>query len=154
MAEGDARAMEKAGFIQTASKPPTTGWVMPFAVVGEKPSGPRRRFIAWPKAKNEQEDYEGMVPLGRTSRYLGAVCDGAAAILDLKASFFQVGLPAERRRNFRCRTEKGELVEITRLPIGYKCSPEIAYTISRVLAGDPEVVKPRYAAPPELTLHV
>ncbi|KEG08683.1 TcC31.12 [Trypanosoma grayi] len=154
MAEGDARAMKKAGFIQTASKLSTTGWIVPFTVVEEKQSGPRRRFMAWPQAKNEQEDYEAMVPLGRISRYLGAVCNEAAAFFDLKASFFQAGLPAERRRNFRCRTEKGELVEFTRPPMGYKCSPEIAHAISRKLAGDPEVAKPRYAAPAELTLYV
>ncbi|KEG09059.1 putative target of rapamycin (TOR) kinase 1, partial [Trypanosoma grayi] len=86
--------------------------------------------------------------------YLGAVYDETAAIFDLKASFFQVGLPAEARGNFRCRTEKGELVEFTRLPMGYKCSPEIVHTIARVLAGGPEVLKPRFAAPPGLTLHV
>ncbi|KEG07058.1 rab1 small GTP-binding protein [Trypanosoma grayi] len=95
-----------------------------------------------------------MVPLGHIFRYLGAVCDEAAAIFDLKASFFQAGLPAETRGNFRCRTEKGGLVEFTWLPMGYKCSPEIAHTITRVLAGDPEVVKPRFASPTELTLHV
>ncbi|KEG06908.1 putative target of rapamycin (TOR) kinase 1 [Trypanosoma grayi] len=54
MTEGGARAMKRAGIIQTASKPPTAGWVVPFTVVKEKPSGPRRRFIAWPQAKNEQ----------------------------------------------------------------------------------------------------
>ncbi|KEG06395.1 TcC31.12 [Trypanosoma grayi] len=154
MTEEDAQVMKKAGIIQPASKLPTTGWVVPFTVVEEKQSGPRRRFIAWPKAKNEQEDYEALVPLGHISQYLGAVYDETAAIFDLKASFFQVGLPAETRGNFRCRTEKGELVEFTRLPMGYKCSPEIVHTITRVLAGDPEVVKPRFAAPPELTLHV
>ncbi|KEG08279.1 putative target of rapamycin (TOR) kinase 1 [Trypanosoma grayi] len=95
-----------------------------------------------------------MVPLGQISRYLGAVYDETAAIFDLEASFFQVGLPAETRGNFRCRTEKGELVDFTRPQMGYKCSPEIVHTISRVLAGDPEVAKPRYAAPAELTLHV
>ncbi|KEG06113.1 TcC31.12 [Trypanosoma grayi] len=54
MAGGGAQVMKKAGIIQTASKLPTTGWVVPFAVVEEKPSGQRRRFIAWPKAENEQ----------------------------------------------------------------------------------------------------
>ncbi|KEG08149.1 rab1 small GTP-binding protein [Trypanosoma grayi] len=146
--------MKKAGIIRTASKLPTTGRAVPFAVVEEKPSGPRRRFIAWSKAKNEQESYQAMAPLGQISRYLGAVYDETAAIFGVKASFFQVGLPAETRGNFRCHTEKGELVDFTRPQMGYKCSPEIVHTISRVLAGDPEAVKPRFAAPPELTFHV
>ncbi|KEG06112.1 TcC31.12 [Trypanosoma grayi] len=38
--------------------------------------------------------------------------------------------------------------------MGYKYSPEILHTITRVLAGDPGVVKPRFAATAELTLHV
>ncbi|KEG06907.1 target of rapamycin (TOR) kinase 1, partial [Trypanosoma grayi] len=49
---------------------------------------------------------------------------------------------------------EGGLVEFTRPPMGYKCSPEILHTIAKVLAGDPEMVKPRYASPAELTLHV
>ncbi|KEG09746.1 target of rapamycin (TOR) kinase 1 [Trypanosoma grayi] len=139
MTERDAQAMKRAGIIQTASKLPTTGWVVPFTVVEEKQSGPRRRFIAWPKAKNEHEDYEAMVPLGHISRYLGAVYDEAAAILDLKASFFQVGLPAETRGNFRCRTEKGELVEFTRPQWGIN-----VFRKSRIRSQEFWLVTPRW----------
>ncbi|KEG08694.1 TcC31.12 [Trypanosoma grayi] len=95
-----------------------------------------------------------MAPLGHIFKYLGVVYDQTAAMADLKASFFQTGLPAERRKRFRCRTEKGALVEATRHPMGYKCSPEIVHTITRVLVGDPKAVRPRCEATPELALHV
>ncbi|KEG08280.1 TcC31.12 [Trypanosoma grayi] len=44
MTKGDAWAMKKAGIIQTAPKLPTTGRVVPFTVVEEKPSGPTAAF--------------------------------------------------------------------------------------------------------------
>ncbi|ORC86506.1 uncharacterized protein TM35_000282220 [Trypanosoma theileri] len=150
----DAQRMKEAGIICTASSHPTAGWVVPFTVVEEKPSGKRRRFIAWPKGKNAQDDYEADVPLEHISRYLDVVYDETATLFDLKASFFQVALPRNIRASFRCRTESGELVEFARLPMGYKCSPEIVNTITRVLAGDPAMVKPQYAAPKQLKIHV
>ncbi|ORC90666.1 uncharacterized protein TM35_000084640 [Trypanosoma theileri] len=146
--------MKEAGIICTASSHPTTGWVVPFTVVEEKPSGKRRRFIAWPKGKNAQDDYEADVPLEHISRYLDVVYDETATLFDLKASFFQVALPHNIRASFRCRTESGELVEFARLSMGYKCIPEILNTITRVLAGDPAMVLPQYAAPKELKIHV
>ncbi|EKF26249.1 hypothetical protein MOQ_010068 [Trypanosoma cruzi marinkellei] len=61
----------------------------------------------------------------------------AASCLDLKACFFQVPSPRGTRHLFRCRVEDGTLVELTRLPTGYKASPGtlhivIASTIARV----------------------
>ncbi|ORC93291.1 uncharacterized protein TM35_000011680 [Trypanosoma theileri] len=150
----DAQRMKEAGIICTTCSHPTTGWVVPFTVVEEKPSGQRRRFIAWPREKNDKDDYEADVPPGNISRYLDAVCDETATLFDLKASFFQVALPDNIRASFRCRTESGELVEFTRLPMGYKCSSAILNTITRVLAGDPFLVLPQHAAPKELKIHV
>ncbi|ORC84925.1 uncharacterized protein TM35_000401920 [Trypanosoma theileri] len=150
----NAQRMKEAGAISTASSHPTAGWVVPFTVVEDKPSRQRRCFIALPREKNAQDDYEADVPLGHISRYLDAVYDETATLFDLKVSFFQVALPVNIRASFRCRTESGELVEFTRLPMGYKCGPEILNTITRVLAGDPELVLPQYAAPQELHIHV
>ncbi|ORC85418.1 putative target of rapamycin (TOR) kinase 1 [Trypanosoma theileri] len=56
--------------------------------------------------------------------------------------------------SFCCRTELGELVEFTHLPMGYKCSPEILNTITRVFSGEPELVMPQYAAPKKLKIQV
>ncbi|KAH8608076.1 hypothetical protein ERJ75_001338700 [Trypanosoma vivax] len=59
-----------------------------------------------------------------------------AAVFDLKASFFRVGLPKESRASFRCRAEAGGFVELTRPPMGYKCGPEVLHAVARVV-GDP-----------------
>ncbi|KAH9598999.1 hypothetical protein LSM04_005535 [Trypanosoma melophagium] len=150
----DAQRMKEAGVICTASSHPAKGWVVPFAVVEGKPSGERIRFIAWPREKNDRDDHEADVPLAHISKYLDVVYDEMATLFDFKASFFQVELPVNTRASFRCRTESGELVEFTRLPMGYKCSPEIINTIKRVLAGDSELVLPQYAAPKGLKIHV
>ncbi|ORC88597.1 uncharacterized protein TM35_000162350 [Trypanosoma theileri] len=101
----------------------------------------------------DRDDYEADVPLGHISRYLDVVYDETPTSYDLKASFFQAALPENIRASSRCRTESGELVEFTRLPMGFKCSPKILNTITRVLAGDPELVMPQYAAPQDLHIH-
>ncbi|SCU71759.1 uncharacterized protein TEOVI_000334000 [Trypanosoma equiperdum] len=79
--------VEREGTIQKVSNNPTTGWVVPFTVLEEKPTGCRGRIITWPKSKNAQDDYEAIVPLGHVPRYLDAVHDEGAALCDLKASF-------------------------------------------------------------------
>ncbi|ORC93273.1 uncharacterized protein TM35_000011500 [Trypanosoma theileri] len=152
--EKDAVLLKKAGVIREASEHPTIGWVLPFTVVENQPSGQKRRLIAWAKAKNDQENYDIDVPLDYISEYLSAVYDESATLMNLKSSSFQVVLPEDIQANFRCRTESGELVQFTRLPMGYKCSLEILHTITRVLAGDPKIVKPQFAAPKELKVHV
>ncbi|KAF8277540.1 hypothetical protein TcBrA4_0110590 [Trypanosoma cruzi] len=75
----------------------------------------------------------------------------AVSCLDLKASFFQVSLPRDTRHLFRCRVEDGTLVELTRLPMGYKAGPEILQIIiTSAIAGVTTVVHPLWAAPPSV----
>ncbi|RNC36518.1 rab1 small GTP-binding protein [Trypanosoma cruzi] len=121
---------------------------MPFLVVEEKATGLRRRWIAWPRDKNSDDPYEANFPLLHISHYLLPVMAEAASCLDVKASFFQVSLPRETRHLFRCRVEDGTLVELTRLPMGYKVSPEILQIITSAIAGATTVVHRLWAAPP------
>ncbi|KAF8300400.1 putative target of rapamycin (TOR) kinase 1 [Trypanosoma cruzi] len=73
----------------------------------------------------------------------------AASCLDLKTTFFQVSLPRETRHLFRCRLEDGTLVELTRLPMGCKASPEILQIIiASAIAVVTTVVHRLWAAPP------
>ncbi|CCD21720.1 hypothetical protein ERJ75_000405400 [Trypanosoma vivax] len=152
--EADASVMGRAGVICEASHKPTKGRVAHFTVVEGKPSGLRRRFVAWPKGENDRNDREAEAPLRHVSRYLGAMFGEVATVFDLKAPFFRVSLPQSSRTSFRCRAERGMLVEPTRLPMGRKCGPEVLHTVARVLAGDAAVVGSRYAAPKSLTIHV
>ncbi|KAG8339591.1 hypothetical protein TRVL_09581 [Trypanosoma vivax] len=76
-----------------------------------------------------------------------------ATVFDLKTPFFQVSLPQGSCASFRCRTETGGLVELKRLQMGYKPSPEILHTVGRALAGDPEVVSSMCATPRPLKIH-
>ncbi|PWV21409.1 hypothetical protein C3747_2g73 [Trypanosoma cruzi] len=144
----DARLLRKAGIIEDASSTITGGWTIPFSVVEEKTTGLRRRWIAWPRDKNRDDPYEANVPLLHISHYLPPVMAEAAFCLDLKAFFFQVSLPRETRHLFRCRVEDGTLVELTRLPMGYKASPEILQIITSAIAGVTTVVHRLWAAPP------
>ncbi|PWU88573.1 putative target of rapamycin (TOR) kinase 1 [Trypanosoma cruzi] len=150
----DAHLLRTAGIIEDASSTMTGGWILPFSVVEEKTTGSRRRWIAWPRDKNRDDPYEANVPLLHISHYLPPVMAEAASCLDLKASFFQVSLPRETRHLFRCRVEDGTLVELTRLPMGYKASPEILQIITSAIAGMTTVVHPLWAAPPSVRVDV
>ncbi|KAH9599337.1 hypothetical protein LSM04_006470 [Trypanosoma melophagium] len=133
--------MKEARVICTASSHPTAGWV-------------RRGFIAWPNGKNAKGDCGADAPLGNVPRYLDVAYDETATLFGLKASFFQAALPVSIKASFRCSTESGELVEFTRLFMGYRYSPELLNILARVLAGDPEMVLPQQAATKELKIHV
>ncbi|KAF8289731.1 hypothetical protein TcYC6_0026100 [Trypanosoma cruzi] len=79
----------------------------------------------------------------------------AAYCLELKASPFHFSLPRETRHPFRCRVEDGTLVELTRLPMGYKASPEILQIIvSSAIAGVTTVVHSLWTAPPLVRIGV
>ncbi|KAF8304732.1 hypothetical protein TcBrA4_0048830 [Trypanosoma cruzi] len=78
----------------------------------------------------------------------------AASCLDVKSSFI-VSLPREARHLFRCRVEDGTLVELTRLPMGYKAGPEILQIIiTSAIAVVTTVVRPLRAAPPLVRIDV
>ncbi|EKG03001.1 hypothetical protein TCSYLVIO_005965, partial [Trypanosoma cruzi] len=150
----DARLLRKAGIIEDGSSTITGGWIIPFSVVEEKTTG-LRRWIAWPRDKNRDDPYEANVPLLHISHYLSPVISGTASCLDLKAPFFQVSLPRETRHLFRCCVEDGTLVELTRLPMGYKTSPEILQIIiTSAIAGVTTVVHRLWAAPPSVRVDV
>ncbi|PWV03769.1 hypothetical protein C3747_169g88 [Trypanosoma cruzi] len=145
----DAHLLRTAGIIEDALSTITGGWIIPFSVVEEKTTGLRRRWIAWPRDKKSDDPYEANVPLLHISHYLPPVMAEAASCLNLKASFFQVSLPRETRHLFRCRVEDGTLVELTRLPMGYKASPEILQIITTLaIAGVTTVAHFLWAAPP------
>ncbi|KAF8284835.1 target of rapamycin (TOR) kinase 1 [Trypanosoma cruzi] len=150
----DARLLRKAGIIVDGSSTITGGWIIPFSVVEEKTTGLRRRWIAWPRDKNRDDPYEANAPLLHISHYLPPVMAEAVSCLDLKASFI-VSLPRETRHLFRCRVEDGTLVELTRLPMGYKAGPEILQIITTsAIAGVTTVVHRLWAAPPSVRIDV
>ncbi|KAF8275393.1 target of rapamycin (TOR) kinase 1 [Trypanosoma cruzi] len=122
----EARLTKEARIIEDASFTVTSGgWIKPFSVVEEKTTGSRRRWIAWPREKKRDDPYEANGPLSHIFHYLPPVMAEAVSCLDVKASFFQVSLPRGTRHFFRCRVGDGALVELTRLPMGYKAGPEI-----------------------------
>ncbi|ESS61940.1 target of rapamycin (TOR) kinase 1 [Trypanosoma cruzi Dm28c] len=124
-----------------------------FSVVEEKTTGLRRRWIAWPRDENRDEPCGANIPLLNISHCLPPVMAEAASCLDVKSSFI-VSLPRETRHLFRCRVEDGTLVELTRLPVGYKASPEILQIITSAIAVVTTVVLPLWAAPPLVRIDV
>ncbi|EAN82993.1 hypothetical protein C3747_25g254 [Trypanosoma cruzi] len=51
------------------------------------------------------------------------------------------------RASFRCRVGFVDLVELTRPHTGHECCPEVSRTTARVLAEDPEMVRPQSVVP-------
>ena len=122
---------------------------IPFTVVEEKPTGLRQRFILWTREANDVLDaagYEAQVPLGHVSRYLSAVEKECGSVRDLRCGFFQVEIPTESRRYFRYTDDNGVWWELTRLPMGHSCAPELMHTITAVIGGDPAYVQEKHVA--------
>ena len=44
---------------------------------------------------------------------------------DFRTGFYQVEIPLDARKYFRFKTDDGHWYELTRLPMGYSCAPEI-----------------------------
>ncbi|ESS67885.1 rab1 small GTP-binding protein [Trypanosoma cruzi Dm28c] len=150
----DAHLLRKAGIIEDASSTITGGWIIPFSVVEEKTNGLRRRWIAWPRDEKRDDPYEAHAPLLHISHYFPPVMAETASCLDLKTSFI-VSLPRETRHLFRCRVEDGALVELTRLPMGYKASPEtLQIIITSAIAVVTTVVRRLWAAPSSVRVDV
>ncbi|KAF8277128.1 hypothetical protein TcYC6_0017010 [Trypanosoma cruzi] len=135
-------------FVKRWKGPSRDGLAVPFAAVLDKPSGQRWRFIAWPKARNAREDAEVTFALPfHISQYLSAKWDEAAALLDLVASFY-------RRLFWRICTGEFPLSSgirgsrgIDSPHTGHESCPEVPRTAARVLAEDPEMVRPQSVAP-------
>ncbi|RNC51744.1 putative target of rapamycin (TOR) kinase 1 [Trypanosoma cruzi] len=51
------------------------------------------------------------------------------------------------RTSFRCRVRFVDLVKLTRPHTGHECCPEVPRTTARVLAEDPEIVRPQSVVP-------
>ena len=116
----------------------TTGTCTPFFVLEERESGPRRRFILWPKAQNVAAYTDGFrpdVPLEHVSRYLAAVDQACAGLRDLKVAFWQVELSPQERANFRFLDVSGRIFQPTRLPMGFCASVDIMHRITEIIAG-------------------
>eukprot|EP00760_Papus_ankaliazontas_P024610 PhM_4_TR2396/c7_g2_i5/m.61156 len=126
---------------------PTQACVVPFSVVEDKETdgdiSQRRRFIAWTRADNSAlANYEPKVPLMHVSQYLDKVREDCAVIRDLTCGFFQVSLPPHARAKMRFRSSDGSLYQMTVMPMGHVCAPEIMHALMATLAGDPLFARP------------
>lgn len=145
-----AHAMElvRCGIAKLTAEDGHSSGNVPFTVLEEKPTGMRQRFILWTKLANEwveRTGYEARVPLGHVSQYLDAVRANCGSTRDFKTGFFAIEVPANARRWFQFADDKGELYELTRLPMGHTCAPELMHTLAAVAAGDPLFVTPEHA---------
>ena len=131
---------------------PTTGTARPFTVVEEKPDGPRRRFILWPKSQNDalQLDFRSQVPLTHVSGYLDAVLQQSAVLRDLALGFWQVDLSQSERANFRFRLSDGRIAQPTRLPMGLCVSVDIMQRVTEILAGHPRSARDAFGKDPDV----
>lgn len=67
-------------------------WVVPFSVVEDTPTGKRRRCIAWPYEKNDEDGYEAQLMLNHISAYLPVVTAATTSCLDFCSSSLQSSL--------------------------------------------------------------
>ena len=118
---------------------------VPFTVVESKKSGLRQRFILWTKQANEElikVGYKADVPLEHVSCYLDSVRGEVASCRDFRTGFYQIEIPMRSRRNFRFQDDEGRWFELTRLPMGHSCAPELMHSVAATLAGDVLYARP------------
>ena len=135
------------GIAQETSQPSEVENI-PFTVVEQKATGLRQRFILWTKESNERlvdDGYVADVPLGHISEYLDSVLLDCASGRDFRTGFYQVEIPHDARKFFSFRSDDGQFFELTRLPMGHSCAPEIMHTLAATIAGHPDYVKPDIA---------
>ena len=138
-----ARLLVQCGVAQRATGPGFMETV-PFTVLEEKESGMRQRFILWTKQANERLDRDGYVadvPIGHISEYLDAVHEPVSSLRDFRTGFFAIEVPADARWLFRFQADDGSWYELSRLPMGHCCAPELMHSLAGVMAGDPAYVR-------------
>ncbi|KAJ9448706.1 hypothetical protein DIPPA_06352 [Diplonema papillatum] len=114
------------------------------------------RFILWTFEANnaiEADGYKASVPLEHVSKYLSAVHAECGSTRDFRCGFYGVAIPHSARGSFRFRDDADEWWELTRLPMGHTCAPELMHTLTSTVAGHPDFVKQEHAVPSTLTVH-
>ena len=141
ISEQDIRNLVKSEIIHRVSyedleKRPTQDQVIPFSTYEERETGARRRFICWPKYHNQALEnlYSARVPIGQPVSYVNKITHERAMKRDLKAGFFQIELPKAARAFYRFRYG-ASTYEMTRMPMGHACAPEIQQILTSTLAG-------------------
>ena len=133
--------IERVSYVELRSNP-TKGKVLPSTVVEERNGVKRRRFICWPKHQNAilQNTYVAHVPIDQPGSYAESVRSPCAVKRDLKSSFYQVALPQHSKCFYRFRYGDATY-QLTRMPMGHCCAPEIQQILTGVVAGDPKYTK-------------
>ncbi|KAJ9435842.1 hypothetical protein DIPPA_32941, partial [Diplonema papillatum] len=150
-----AHELEAHGIARRARGPGSSVNV-PFTVIEEKEGALRQRFILWTFEANnaiEADGYKASVPLEHVSKYLSAVHAECGSTRDFRCGFYGVAIPHSARGSFRFRDDADEWWELTRLPMGHTCAPELMHTLTSTVAGHPDFVKQEHAVPSTLTVH-
>ncbi|KAJ9437229.1 hypothetical protein DIPPA_22446 [Diplonema papillatum] len=130
---------------------------VPFTVVEEKEGALRQRFILWTYDANavvETDGYQAHVPLQHVSQYLEAVSEECGSTRDFRCGFYGIEIPIASRGLFAFQDDAGEWWELTRLPMGHSCAPELMHTVASTAAGHPEYVDGQYAVSSDVVVHV
>ena len=92
-----------------------------------------------------KKGYVADVPLEHISRYLDASLTECASGRDFRTGFYQVEIPLDARKYFRFKTDDDHWYELSRLPMGHSCAPEIMHSLAATIAGHPDYVKSELA---------
>ncbi|KAJ9435250.1 hypothetical protein DIPPA_05142 [Diplonema papillatum] len=151
-----ALELEEHGIAERAAGP-GRDMNVPFTVVEEKEGKLRQRFILWTYDANrvvEADGYEAHVPLSHVSKYLHAVNRECGSTRDFRCGFYGIEIPAASRRLFAFQDGGGNWWQLTRLPMGHSCAPELMHTLASTTAGHPDYVDGRHAVSSEVLVHV
>jgi hypothetical protein len=141
----DADQLLRDGIIAIIPRSDIRGWTTPFSVREEKETGPRRRFILWPKSQNEAvyaAGFSSATSMQHVSAYLHAVDKPFGLTRDLKVGFWQIPLSNTASRNFCFTDASGRCFRMLRLPMGHSCSVDIQEIVTGAISGSRTFCRP------------
>jgi hypothetical protein len=134
----DANQLLRDGIIAEIPRSKVRAFSTPFTVREEKETGPRRRFIVWPKTQNEATyaaGFSSATSMQHVSSYLHAVEKPYGLTRDLKVGFWQIKLSDAASYNFCFSDTNGRCFRMLRLPMGHSCSVDIQEIVTGAISG-------------------
>jgi len=109
----------------------------------------RVRFLFWTKRQNEalkssSSSFKIDVHMHAPAQYVSAIEEEAVTTGDISSGFSHIEIPKSRRHLFRMQDADGNIVQLTRLPMGLVPSCQLMEVITLALIGSPIVCKPQF----------
>jgi len=142
----EIKTIERVTDEMLAASPSAAGAKL-FVIENDKPEGMFHRVICWTQRQNAalnspSSKWRSKTHMYGPGHYTPAIADEAAAVADIYSGFSHIQIPEKSRRWFRVIDSKGNVWQLTRLPMGLCSAVALMETVSFAIIGSPVVCKP------------